>query len=481
MPSVRLTATGIDKLPVEQGKQVVYFDTKVTGFGVRVSGRTKAYFVKVRCNTLMKDGERVVIKETLGKVREDEHGNVDATHYEEMLSRAKAIIDDAGKDITPAMRQAEEKSRLYALEQARKIEESKDLTLGTLFKRYLAMKAAKGKLKDSTAGQYRMSMDTHFSDWMDKPARQITSSMIEQRHIEIGTVKTPTTYITAKGGNRKGRTGGKGAADLAMRVLRAVFSYGVAVYEDTFTRNPVAVLSKTDNWFKLERRESFIESTQLKAWFEAVNSLDIEGTKTMLILGMFTGARKGELASLKWSDVDLENGTVLFRITKNGKLLFVPLAGFVVNVLKEYQEKLYSGEDGYVFPSHGKSGHLKDPRGAKARITEQSGVNFMMHDFRRGFLTYANAVEIPVWTQKRLVNHALPTDVTHGYVQFEIPVLRQAVEAIAVYILSNAGLFVPPSAEVNTEEQTEQPQQPEPKQAHGNVISLDDHRLLRAA
>ncbi len=464
MPKERLTPTGIDKLqrPTEPGRQIDYFDTKLTGFGVRVSGKSKTYFVQVRCKTPLLEGRRFEVKETLGKVREDDHGNVDTDHHREMVKLAKIIIDDAGQDITPAMRRAEEQVRLAALEQVRRTEESKDLTLRALFERYLAMKSAKGKLKASTMGQYRMSMDTHFSDWMDRPARGITSSMIETRHIEIGTVKTDQEYITPKGNARKGQRGGKGAADLAMRVLRAVFAYGVAVLEDTFTRNPVCVLSKTDGWFKLERRDTFIKSEQLKPWFEAVNSLDIEGTKTMLLLGMFTGARKGELASLQWGDIDLGEKTVLFRITKNGKMLLVPLAAHMVGVLTQYQSDFYTGPDGFVFPSHGPTGHLKDPRGTLAQVSELSGVNFMMHDFRRGFLTYATAVGIPSFTQKRLVNHALPTDVTQGYVQFELPVLRAAVELIAGYILTNAGLS-PAGAD------------------HSNVISLDDARARKAA
>jgi integrase len=291
--------------------------------------------------------------------------------------------------------------------------------------------------------------------------------MIEARHIEIGTVKKTLKYLTKNGVERKGERGGRGAADLAMRVLRAVYGYGVAVYDDVFIRNPVVVLSKTDGWFKLDRRESFISSDQIRPWFEAVNSLENVKTRVYMLLGLFTGARKNELAKLTWNAIDLVNGVGTFRDTKNGKILIVPFAGYVVNMLKDYQKSFYTGPEGFVFPSYGKTGRVRDLRSPLEKITEQSGVSFMIHDFRRSFLTYANVVGVPVWTQKRLVNHARPDDVTQGYVQHEIEALRHDVEAVAQYILEHAGLDGSPATMTTTHT--------------GNVSSLAEQRLKKMA
>ena len=478
MPSVRLTVTRVGELPVEASKQIFYYDDQLIGFGVRTSGKNKTYIVRVRCKSLMVDGRRVEIKETLGKVQKDiKHpSNVDKIHFDKMLSRAKQIIDDASKDITPAMRREEARVLRLELERAKKIEEAKDLTLGELFDEYLATKKARGRLKDSTAGQYQETMRSHFSDWLDRPARGITSSEINARHIAIAS-KGAQTYTTKKGKERQGVRGGKGAADAAMRILRAAFNYGGVLHRDSITFNPVAVLSATGGWCKLERRKGFIATTQLKSWFEAVNGLEHEGIKVLLLMSLFTGARKQEIASLTWNDVDLEANTVTFRDTKNGKVLLVPLAGYMADVLTRYQADHYTGPDGFVFPSFGKSGHLKDPRKAMKKVAEQTGVTTMIHDNRRTFLSYANAVGVPSFTQKRLVNHALPGsgDVTAGYVQFELPGLRAAVELIAKYILDNAGITVTPDADVNIKDTEVSHQEP------SNVISFDEHRAKKAA
>ncbi|WP_136524647.1 tyrosine-type recombinase/integrase [Geomonas ferrireducens] len=449
MPKKALSASVIQKLPyAPQGKQEVYFDTRVAGFGVRVSANSKTYFVQTRVRgRVNSSGRPLEIKESLGKVQ-IQNSKVDVKGFEAALEQAQQIIKDAERGITPDDRQREAREQRQQEERARKVEEEKDITLETLFTRYIAMKTAKGKLKASTAAQYKMSMETHFADWLQRPAREITAGMVEDRHIEIGKGKTAQKYTTKKGNERRGQRGGKGAADLAMRVLRAVLSYGVAVYDDVFLKNPVGILSKTDGWYKLDRRESYIATDQLKAWFEGLDKLDSPASRTVLILGLFTGARKNEILRLKWSDLDLETGIGTFRETKNGKTLVVPIAQYAVAALKEYQAQSYSGPDGYVFPSHGQTGHLRDPRKSLEKVTQESGVNFMLHDFRRSFLTFCNAIQIPAWTQKRLVNHAKPDDVTQGYVQHEIEFLRRDVESVAKFILDHAELVVSPLSTV---------------------------------
>jgi integrase len=44
-------------------------------------------------------------------------------------------------------------------------------------------------------------------------------------------------------------------------------------------------------------------------------------------LAMMTGARAGELLKLRWSDVNLEDGYIIFRDTKNGDIRPAPIAG----------------------------------------------------------------------------------------------------------------------------------------------------------
>jgi hypothetical protein len=92
-----------------------------------------------------------------------------------------------------------------------------------------------------------------------------------------------------------------------------------------------------------------------------------------------------------------------------------------------------------------KSGHIEDLRGQYQKIINKSGVQFTPHDLRRSFESYAEILKMPVFTKKRLANHALPRDVTEGYVQFPLEYLRAMVEEVADFILTRAGIKKPAS------------------------------------
>jgi integrase len=494
MPKSKLSASTVASLTIEKGKvQTDYFDTELHGFGVRVSARKKVYFiqckVKGQFNT---SGKPLELKHTLDPVTDklDETGRrrPDTDQFTAMYAKARKIIEDAKvngktpKDRDIESREQDEANRNEG-ERLRKIEEAKDVTLSDIVKKYIKSKVSGGKLKESTSGQYLLSLETHCADWLDQPARNITKAMIEQRHADIS--KRETVEIKAgekvRGGNKRVR-GGKGTADATMRILRAVFNYAIGIYEDAdaiIRTNPVGVLKAIGKWHNLDRRESSVATDQLKDWFKGIHAIENPAMRTILEVTLFTGARKEEVTSLKWSDVDIVSETpyARFRTTKNGKELLFPIPQHVVNLLKDYKKTAYSGPDGFMFPSWGKSGHIKDPRRSIKKAVEAGGVQFMPHDSRRTFLSFCNHEELQVqqWTQKRLCNHAKPQDVTQGYVQHELKSLALTVERIAAFILKHAGMAVPPPVEVNLEEQTEQ------NQTASNVISLEERRTVMAA
>jgi integrase len=269
--------------------------------------------------------------------------------------------------------------------------------------------------------------------------------MLGKRHTEITQRQSVVVKAGEKirGGNKRVR-GGKGTADATMRILRAAFNYGLAMYEDTFVRNPVAVLKAIGTWHNLGRRETSVTTDKLKSWFAGVRSIENPAMRVILEVSIFTGARKDEVQSLQWSDVNIDAETPYanFRDTKNGKELLIPLAGHVVKLLKDYKAIAFSGPDGFLFPSWGKSGHIKDPRRAIENAVKAGSAHFIPHDNRRSFLSFCNHedLQIPVWTQKRLCNHAKPQDVTQGYVQHELKSLQQTVERVAGFILKHADI-----------------------------------------
>ena len=83
--------------------------------------------------------------------------------------------------------------------------------------------------------------------------------------------------------------------------------------------------------------------------------------------------------------------------------------------------------------------YVKDMRCSMEGMVKRGSPPFSLHDLRRSFQTYCEDLNIPVFTIKRLVGHALPSDVTQGYIQFSMPMLHKRVGAVAAYILRHAG------------------------------------------
>lgn len=455
MPKKKLSASNVASLTCENGKiQTDYFDTELHGFGVRVSANKKVFFVQCKVKGRFNaSGKPLELKHTLdtvtGALDESGRRRPDTAQFDSMYKKAKKIIDDAKENgKTPKDRELElveqEKQQQEADERKRKLEEAKDVTLRDLLNKYIAARKAKGKLKDSTAGQYTLSLETHCSDWLDLPARNITKSMIEKRHLSISEKKTVTVKAGEKirGGNIR-TIGGEGAADATMRVMRAVLNRGVSKDEiGALTFNPADTLA--GEWFNLGRRESLITTDQLKAWFSGLEAINHSGIKLVMQISIFTGARKNEITSLKWSEIklDFDPPYAVFRETKNGKELFIPLAAHIVKLIKDYKAVAFSGPDGFLFPSYGKTGHIIETRKQIEKVVDFCGIEYMPHDSRRTFLSLCNHedLSIPKYTQKRLCNHALPQDVTEGYVLYELKPLQSTVERISAFILKHAGL-----------------------------------------
>ena len=95
-----------------------------------------------------------------------------------------------------------------------------------------------------------------------KPILNITKDMVAKRH--------------GKFGERS-----HARANLAMRVLRALFNFTAGEYEDEkgqslILENPVNRISHTRAWFRIERRKNVIKAYELPKWCEAVKNIKVQ-------------------------------------------------------------------------------------------------------------------------------------------------------------------------------------------------------------
>lgn len=392
---MKITKVVVDKLDIPtvstagQTAQKRYYDDAMKGFGVRVtSGGTKAFFVE---------------KLVKGKLRRMTVGRYPELTAEQARREAQKLLGKIATGIDPVAEKKEAKVRT--------------MTLKTVFEDYLNARKA---LKPSTIFDYRRIMKEAFADWQNKPLLTLSKDMIARRHAKLG------QHSHAR-------------ANLAMRLLRALFNFAAGEYEDAQGRslileNPTKRLSHTRAWYKVNRRQSFIKPHELAEWYQAVVNINNPTLRDYLLLLLFTGLRRQEAATLKWEQIDLKAKTLTIADTKNHQVHTLPLSDFVHKFLAEKKQTINSE---YVFPGTGKEGYLVEPRKQMRKVTEVSGVSFMLHDLRRTFITVAESLDISAYTIKRLVNHKMNNDVTAGYIVSDIERLRAPMQLITDYLLKS--------------------------------------------
>jgi integrase len=388
--SVKLTERSIAKMPAPDpsGAQTLHWDTELHGFGVLCSGKTNA--------------KSFVVQRDLpdGRTRRVTVAAVNELALKEARRRAADWLDSLRRGIDP--------KRKVAV-----------TTLRTALDDYIA---ARKDLRPGTLRAYRLGVERYLAPWADRPLRSITGDMVEERH----------RAIVAEIGKGK-RYAGTTTANGAMRVLRVLWNF-IAERTPDLGPNPVRRLKR--QWYKEERRERMVSTDELRAFYAAVRALPNPVARDYLLLLLFTGLRRTEAATLRWTDVDLTERVIRLpaRRTKAKRKLDLPMSDFVHDLLVARRGL---GDAVFVFPSSGKGGHIVEPRDP---LDAATGIRISAHDLRRTFITVAESTDISPLAIKALVNHDLGDDVTSGYILMETKRLREAAQRVADRLKASCGI-----------------------------------------
>lgn len=389
----KLTKSFVKGISFPERGQIIIRDDQLPGFGLRMTPGSKTYIVEARVNGVAR-------RLTLGK-----DGVLTPATARKKARRMQAMMA-AGKDPT--------------LEKQRK--KTVSVTLQDVLDHYLSVR----NLRPNTVRAYRFMIPRCLGDWLDLPIVSITRDMVEQRHISL--------RKTTKQG-----TSGEAQANTVMHLLGTLINFAAANYEidgkPIILINPITRLSNNRRWYQERRRQTILTDHKLHDWYKAVVALRHETVRDYLLLLLFTGLRRNEAATLRWSDIDLESKvlTVRAEIAKNGVEHRLPLSDFLMELLvARLSEK---GESEYVFPGRGKKHHLVDSDHVIGGVAKQADCPFMIHDLRRTFLTIAERLALSYVVLKKLANHSGKNDTTFGYVVVEVERLREPMQMITNELL----------------------------------------------
>ena len=383
---MNLTNTEITKLNPPASGYALHWDDRLRGFGLRVTATgAKSFIAEARVN---------------GKTRRVTLGRFGTITADEARRKAKTKLGRMADGVDLAA----EKKRSQAL----------SVTLEQVTESYLANRRRKDgqALKDRTKSDVRYHLDKTFPDWKKKPVVSISREMIQKRYAE-------RCKASAAQSNQ------------AMRVLSAIMHYAMASYrtpegEAIIRDNPVSVLSETKTLREVKPRNNAVplpdddeagKPGPVGCWWSVVQamrhdpSLNIASRSAADLVAMLTltGLRLGEGRSIRWVDLNLEDGSLQLTDTKNRDSIILPLSDSVVELLKARRNN-----SEWVFPARSGNGHLKRIETHLAKIEKQTGIKVSAHDLRRTFIQIGfKALKIELWRIKMLANHKVPrTDIT---------------------------------------------------------------------
>lgn len=181
------------------------------------------------------------------------------------------------------------------------------------------------------------------------------------------------------------------------------------------------------------RRTDKLLPEQIAGWWAGADKLLNQVHSVYLRTLLLTGARREEIAKLRWRDIDWR----WKRITIADKVELartIPLAPYLEQLLNNLPRQ---GE--YVFYSNSESGHLKDARVSMAKVLAECGVDHLtFHGLRRTFTQTARRI-VPAGVPAQISGHK-PSAVAEGYAILALDELRPYMEQIEAEFLRLADI-----------------------------------------
>ena len=364
-----LTRASVAKLSLPDGKtDTVFWDDELKGFGVRLrAGGRKSWVLTYR--------------------------NQDGIQRKMTLDIPMSAVDQARGEADRIIRNVKDRQDPQAQKvERRKAQKTERLTFGDVVKAYLPL--AEARLRPSSYGEVKRHLETI---WL--PLHRLKASRVDHLKIagELETIAKERGYITA---NR------------ARASLSTMLAWAMA--KGHIDQNPVIRVEKALK--KEPKRDRFLNDDEIAEVWRHLGEGEFAAIMKLLVL---TAARREEVSSMQWDELDLDRGEWLLPSvrTKNKLSHLIPLPPLAIEILqsidrREGRELVFgSGEGGFSGWSQSKRRLDDRIAAARAKDGEQAGrpVRAMpawrVHDIRRSVATAMARLGISIAVIERALNH----------------------------------------------------------------------------
>lgn len=183
--------------------------------------------------------------------------------------------------------------------------------------------------------------------------------------------------------NAFGRSRSPATVNRYLTTMQCVFSVAIKEWE-LLDINPFLRVKK----FKEPKgRIRFLSKEEKDRLLEECKKAKNPYLYPAVIVALSTGARKMEVLSLKWKDVDLANGRAILQDTKNGERRGINLLGEVNNIVSElYRNREPSAV--YVFPNANGDKPFDIKKSWENALKRAEITDFRFHDLRHTTASY---------------------------------------------------------------------------------------------
>lgn len=224
---------------------------------------------------------------------------------------------------------------------------------------------------------------------------------------------------------------------LALRLLKAFLRWAASEPDLKGTADPTAASAKKAREIagKAKPKNDYIQREQLSAWFAHVRQLQNPVISAYLQCLLLTGARREELAELKWADINFQWCGIELKDKIEGRRA-VPLTPFVAHLLAALPRR-----NEWVFSSPASaSGRLTEPSIAHRQACSAAGLKLTLHGLRRSFASLCEWLDIPGGISAQIQGHAPQGVREQNYIRRPLDLLRVHHEKIEAWILEQAGI-----------------------------------------
>jgi integrase len=379
---INFTKAKIEALPLPEKGWAYHYDLKVQGLGIGVGSTGKKSFILYR--KINGIPERI----TLGRYP-------DLT-IEQARGKAAEINAAIAKGANPA--------RVIRGEKA-------ELTFTDLFEEYLE--------RHSKPNKRTWDEDiSKFNTYLAKPLGRKKLSTINRASIAaIHSDITKQGYATT--------------ANRVKALISSIFGWGISA--GLCETNPALGI-------KLNReysRDRFIQGDELPKFFQALADEPNDTIRDYIVVSLLTGARKANVQSMQWKDVNLKRGEWRIEETKSGTPQTVTLSPEALSILRNRKPLVPTT---FVFPGDGKSGHLTTPNKGWQRILERAGIaNLRIHDLRRTLGSWQAKTGASLAIIGKSLNHK-NQNTTAIYARLDLDPVRDSVNTATSAMMEAAGL-----------------------------------------